>query len=381
MKKQRRERVGDGRTYWWRSAIALIAFTALIAASCGDSGGGTAASTTSDGRGAASTTVAGQKGDALAPQPLPKKTKIRIAWPVGVEAFGSVIVADALGEFEKENLEAQFIVAPPSEAIALLQTDRADVWVSSVNAALFNAVNSGIDLRWVAPTFYPNPQSLSGLWLNSKLYDANGKVNVAALKGKTIGLGSGGAGAVTTPLIDEWLRGLGLTMKDIKIDSSLNGAEILIGLENGALDGGWLSDPVWVNAQQSGIAKPVVTQAGQFGSYALSGYVMHGRSFEESNKATTQAFLRALARANRDHLQGDYHKDDAVVSAISKAAGTPKDKITSSLPLRFDSTLVIDPKVVDVLQASWLGIGGILQYQKAIPGTKLIDQSLLPSTP
>jgi ABC-type glycerol-3-phosphate transport system substrate-binding protein len=83
---------------------ALVAL-ALLAAACGGSDGGTA----SDGgtTPAPDTTTGGtaaRPSDPLAPQPLPEPTPVRVVLSTKIEPYLAPLLAQELGEFEKENL-------------------------------------------------------------------------------------------------------------------------------------------------------------------------------------------------------------------------------------------------------------------------------------
>ncbi len=353
-------------------AMSVCVLFAGVLVGCGSSSGSSQAAVDS---GAPSSVAAtGASSDPLAPQPLPKQTTVTVAWPVAVEAFGSVIVGQALGEFQKENIKVKFVTTPASSAVALLETGRADVYVNAFNAAILNDLHKGGKLRWEAPNFFESKDSQSGLWLVSSMFNADGSVNASKLKGATLALGSPGASNAIAGPINDWLGKYGLNIHDIKI-STLSAGDILIGMQSGAVQGGWLSDPIWIAARDEHVGKAALTQPTDlaFGGYFVSGSLLTDK------KDIGKAFFRALARTNRDYLQGDYHNNKQVIDALAKATGVSADNIRKAPSLNFPTDLsAFDPNSVVSFQKAWLTAGNILDFNTPIPTSQIVDASLLP---
>src|SRR5690606_12292607 len=106
-----------------------------------------------------------------------------------------------------------------------------------------------------------------------------------------------------------------LTLKDIDI-STLTGPDVLVALENGSIDGGFLADPTWADPDQRGYAKLVVP----FGTFSVNGYMMGKLRTEQPDVA--KAFIRAMVRTSRTYLQGDYHNDPEVRAKLLEIMGT-----------------------------------------------------------
>lgn len=351
----------------------MVVGLALVtgAAACG--GGGDSSSASSGPGSTVAAPSGGGSGDPLAPQPLPTKTKVVVGWSGAYEVWSSAIVAQGMGEFAKENLEVEMSTMTSANAIAGMETGRVDVLIGSIVAALFNAVDGGAKFRWVAPAFLPLPTTQEGLWLDKAYLDASGKPDPAKIKGSTLGLGSGGAGASIAPFVNEWLRGMGLTLDDVSFLNA-TGPDILVALEGGAISAGWLSDPYWVAARDAG--KSVLAVPFPPG-VSLSGYVLSGDML--SSKSTVgDAFTRALARTNRDYLQGDYHQKPDVVAVIAKALGLEPAKVAAGSGYVFPADLKFDHGIVTKLQETWLEAGDILQYPKPLRPDQFIDTRPVP---
>ncbi len=312
--------------------------------------------------------------DPLTPQPLPEMTKLTIGWPGAYEVWSSVIVADALGELAAENLEVEFTTIQASEAIVLLETGRMDAFVSSITAGFFNAVANDANVRWAAPAFVPKPDTSEGLWVRTEFLDADGNLDVDRFNGTTLGIGSGGPAASIAPFVGEWLESNGLSIQDFEF-GTFTGPDILLGLESGAVSAGWLSDPYWVEAANGDYA---ALQLPFPQNVALSGYILSGSLFDE-DRAVGEAFVRALARTNRDHLAGDYHQNEAVVAAIAEAVGVEPATIEAGAGYVFPADLAFDTTVVTKLQEAWLQVGDILEFDEPLPVDAMVDTSLLDS--
>lgn len=369
-------RTTPGRRRSHRHGVGLVAVTALLlglTVGCGSSGSSDGGG--GKGSGAKPTAPPAAGGDALAPQPLAEKTKITIGWPGPYEVWASAIVADGMGEFEKENLEVEFTKVDSSGAIALLEQGKIDVFVSSVTANVFNAIDADASLRWVAPAFLPNPDSKEGIWVSKKFLASDGSVDVKKFKGSALGMGSGGLGASNAAIVVPWLEKMGLEATDFDYQT-FTGPDILVGIENGSVSAGWLSDPYWVDANEKGLAS---FQAGFNADQSLSGYLVSGQLLGDKSDVG-RAFVRALARTNRDHLGEGYHDDTEVVGVLAKAIGVEPDMIAKATGYRFTADLDFDHSVVEQLQKIWLQVGDILDYDDALPVDAVIDTSLQPGS-
>jgi NitT/TauT family transport system substrate-binding protein len=357
-------------------ALGLVLALALVAAACGSDDGGTA-----DGADAttAPTTAAGSgsgagSDDPLAPQPLAEPTKVVVGWSGVYEVWSSAIVADGMGEFEAENLDVEFTTMTPTDSIAGMETGRLDVMVGSIGASLFNAIDGGAGFRWVAPAFLPSPDTKEGLWMADEYLDASGEPDPEALKGTTLGLGSGGPGASIAPIVSGWLEEIGLTLDDFEYLNA-TGPDILVALETGAISAGWLSDPYWIEADEGDSSTLVM---GFPPDASLSGYVL-SQELLGAEAEVGEAFVRALARANRDHLAGDYHADPAVVEVIADAVGVEPATIAAGSGYVFPADLGFDHDIVTVLQEAWISVGDILAFDTPLPPDRIIDTGPVPA--
>ena len=348
--------------------LALLLVTALIAAACGSSGNSNSSPSTAGG-GATTTAV---NGDPLAPRPLEESYTIKMTLPAQVEVFSQPQLADFFGELAKENLKLEVNTTPTSEALALLNSGRTDTHVTSPIAGFFNAVEQGLNVRWAAATNQFGPNSPTGLYLRPEMFNSDGTVDPENLKGAKIALGPSGWGDLAAGFFKEWLDDHGLSTDDIDIQQ-FNSVDAISQLENDALDGAVLADPLYQQAIDRNFGKLFLSfpEGSTFNGYFV------GPNLLEKNRAAGEAFFRAIARTTQQYLQGDYHANPEVAQAIADVIGAPIENVTSTDSLIFAPNLALDPKWADQVQQTWIDIGGVLAYNEPLPTDKWVDTSLI----
>lgn len=350
----------------YRTQVVLLSALLVVAAvSCGDDGSSASPSSTT-----APGATAATSDDPLAPAPLPTRTKVTIGTPGALEVFSTVYMAEALGEFEKENLDVEVVELRPNDAYLSMSQGNMEVYVAGVNAGFINVVQSGIDLRWIANTHSSSPKSEEGLWVRNELLDPSGDLRDDAPAKFTIAMGAGGLASASIVPISDWLTPQGRTLEDLEV-TNLSGNDIVVALDNGAIQSGYLPSPGYQVISASGCCT-LVTQQPPFtaATYAMSA------SFIEDDSEAAKAVIRALARTNRDYLQGDYHADDEVALAMSEVFAIPVDSLRQTEPLVFDPDLGLDVKAIDALQSLWIDVG-VLDLDQPVSIDRLTDHSIV----
>jgi NitT/TauT family transport system substrate-binding protein len=389
---------GGWRWRFARGAVAVLTVTALVAA-CGDdddddagSDATTATTAASDattattaatsetsaastattaGSGTATTTAGTAAGDDIAgtpvPKPLPEKTAVTVTMPVKIEGFAYLLLADALDEFEKENLEVEFVTVPGSEALVLLGSGEADITMGSPNAGFYNAIDAGLEVRWIAPNFSPNPDSIAGLWIDNDILGSDGVAQADEVRGMSVALGQLGLAAGSAQVVRDFLEPLGLTLADIEV-SNLQGADMVLALGNGGIDSGVVLDPFNQQVKAAGQA----TLVGTFPNYSTGGFI--AERFRTEQPEVIDAFMRAILRTTRTYLQGDYHADPEVLAALAESIGVEPSVLEANPPLVWDPELKIDPQASTALQELWIE-AGVIEYDTVKPDSEIVDQS------
>jgi NitT/TauT family transport system substrate-binding protein len=359
-----------------RGLLLVLLPLALLMAACGssDDGGSGAGTTTTSSASGTTQAAGGGSADPLAPQPLAEPVSVTLAMPgLKAESWAAAILADQMGEFEKENLDLEVVLLPFPDIIAGMLSDQVQVFAAGFNASIFNAMATGADLKFAAATGEPSPEGESGLYVRTELANPDGTVDPCALEGKNVSMGGTvGFGSVSVLWTNDFLAQCDLTLDDINL-VLVGGPDLVLGLETGSVDAGFLPDPFWKQVQEDGtavLAAPTLP-------VSLGGYLFN--SFLEDEPEAAEAVLRAMLRTVRDHLQGDYHADPAVMAVLAEQTGIPVDVMTATPSLVFPEDMKLTESAIVPLQEIWLGVGDMLTYTEPIPASEMFDESLVQS--
>lgn len=346
-----------------RSLAVLGGLTAamLLAAACGGDD-----DSTSDAAADPAPSPGGD-GTGLEPQPLDEETSVVITPAVAIEPFSPIFVADAMGEFEAENLDVTITPLAPSDGYVAVARGEAHLQVGGVNAAFLNAVNAGTELRWVANVHQTGPDSRDGLWVRNEFLNDEGEVDADTIRDMTIAIGAGGSTSTSALPVARWAEEQGVEFSELQLQP-LGGNDIAIALESGAIGAGYVLSPAWITIEESGcctLVTPLPALAGS--TYTMS------LDFIEDDPEVAAAIMRAIARTVDTYLQGDYHADDEVMGVMSEAFGVPAEGIRQTPPLIFDPELGLDLDVIEDLQDVWIE-NEVVEYDEPIPLDELVDR-------
>ncbi len=298
--------------------------------------------------------------DLLAPQPLSQPTKIVVSSALKLESYSPLFLGEYLGEFEKENLQLEFVTLPAPEAFLALGQGAVDVAAVGITGAFFNAVASGAEFRLVLPAAAGSRDD--GFWFSTEIV-ANG---FPADRKIVIATPSGPSSPTMVPL-SRYIKTLGLSVEMIEI-VKIPAGEGGFPLERGLIDGAYLYSPEHLNLLTSGLA---VRVAGFEAEQASTGYVFGSRLLSSSPELG-DAFARALLRTVRNYLQDDYKANPEVLAALAEALGLTLEELqlTGSyyFPTRVDSDLFTDA------QSIWLRYPDILNFKEILDGPVYIDE-------
>jgi len=307
-----------------------------------------------------------QSGKTDAPRPLAQREKVIVAFSGKIKQYGAVILAKSLGEFDKENLDVEFAIHKPMDSFLLLTTGQVDVVGTMTSAGYFNAVAAGAEMKVVAPVGFLAGQNgvwVSRAWLKGRPYTP------AMLKGQVIANVSG-PGTVTDFAIQTELLKAGLTMSDFKW-KQMAVADILLALENGAVNFGLLLDPFPLKADTSKVmfAFPYVRD--------VTGGYFFGPNLLTKKRAVGEAFVRALTRTVRNYLQ-DYGNNPRVVAELAKELQISEDQVrASATSVVFPADMLIRKDLAEIMQKIYLAQPGLLNYTTLLPDERVIDRAFL----
>jgi NitT/TauT family transport system substrate-binding protein len=297
--------------------------------------------------------------DPLAPHPLAQMTKVDLAVNAKIDAFTPAFVAQALGEFTKENLQVTISILPAASGLQLVASGGVDAFYASYTAGLFNAVAAGAQVAAVMPSYKGlGKGSKAGVWVKKSLV----KGAPGSLKGKkiasSVGISSRAFLGVQRYLATAKPK---LSFTDIEI-VTIPTDSLVAALQNGGVDGAIIQSPQYLPLLKDKRVKFLLpTSTPDVPEAAL----LFGPNLLKANRVVGTALVRALMRTSRDHLQGNYKADSKVGPALATGLGLDLSTVRQTPSLEFDPNMAMPtsfPEGVLAIQQMWVGAGGILQY-------------------
>jgi NitT/TauT family transport system substrate-binding protein len=279
--------------------------------------------------------------------------------------FAPVFVAVERGYLKNAGITATLTpIVAGQDAMALVAQSQLDVATAGLSAAFFNAVNRGLELKFVASTGYqPAKGHPTALMMRQDLYDA-GAHDAGALKGKTVGW-LGNAGATSGYYVALILRKYNLGIKDINA-VNIAAPDQQVALERKAVDAMFCAAPFTALFEDKKLATIIgnapagISGTGIFFAPSLLGDASFG-------KAVMAAFRQGAA----DVAGSGYYKPENL-AAMAKYTNQPVELIKSTDRYDFKPDLRIDQTTLFDMQTEFIN-QGILTYKTALPGAKLIQ--------
>lgn len=364
----------------------MLVVLALTAAACGgDSRPGASPTTRPDaGAGAPSMAEALAPGTP-APRPLATKATLTMSRSLitGL-AFSNVLLAQEMGEFAKENLEVRFVAENVVNSLLLVQQGQLEGSYLGFNAGVFNAMAAGADVRFVLPFGTAGPGDDSGLWARRAVLGADGRFDPCILgrgvrpNGTTVvSLGDPtGLGSPVTIALARFIESCpGQTLKGIKDRLSIStvvGANLLVALQQGAVDLALVLSPLTQTPGLADYAASVYPFSQQEPAADFAGWALG--SVRQRQPPVADAFVRAVLRTVRTHLQGNYLANPEIVNALARILDIPADVVARSRPAVFrpDQRLRAGPGLAE-LQRYWADVGGLLSYEPPLEAWRVVD--------
>jgi NitT/TauT family transport system substrate-binding protein len=299
----------------------------------------------------------------LQAQPLPSKTVLKVSSAGSFEFMTAVYLADALGEFEQENISIEYVTLVAQEAVPALALDQVDVSGIGITAPFLNAVADGADVRLVLPG--PSAPLGDGLWVRTDFLEEND------FDSMTIGTGQGRAWLGVVP-VDKYLRSQGANVETVEFQQLPLG-ELATALELGTVDAAWLNSPSHLAFEESGTAKKM---AGYSSSEVGSGFAFGPRLLYQEPQVG-QAFMRAMLRTITTHLESGYKANPIVVAALAEKLGISEQQLAASAELTFSNR--VETKLLTEGQELWIKFGEILSYNTPLSPNEYLDERFVDS--
>jgi NitT/TauT family transport system substrate-binding protein len=287
---------------------------------------------------------------------------------IAVMIFAPIYVGIERGYFAEEGLKLELTpLQGGSDSVVQLAAGNFDVAVGGAGAGLFNAANSGIEFKIVAPMHSEKPPLTTPLVISAKRKDE--LKTVADLKGKKVAINA--TGAATEYWLSEALKKNGMTFDDIQL-TSLAFRDVPAALESGSLDASMLGEPLVTTNVDQGI---VSILANDFINGFTATYLYMGAPFMQDNPEAAQGFMRAYLKACRD-LQGDYLKDDPEIATIvEKYTQVPADVVARAAAPQYNADGVVPMADLETLQEFFIARGE-LQYTEPLDLSGFVDVSV-----
>ena len=277
--------------------------------------------------------------------------------------FAPVFVAVEQGFLRDAGFDASLSpIVAGADSMSLVAQGQIDVAAAALSAAFYNAVNRGLEVKYVASTGYqPQQGRPSALLIRQDLYD--GGLRLAGLRGHKFGwIGNGGAASAY--YVARILRPAGLHLTDIEALNIPN-PEQQTALEHKAIDALFTSAPFSEEFDRQHLAKIVASPPA---GIAASG-IFFGPSLLH-DAASARAAMGALRKAAAD-IAGPGFYAPANVAAYVKYTKQTADAIKAAPRYDFKSDLRIDDETLADMQREFVA-DGILTYKPPLDEARLV---------
>jgi NitT/TauT family transport system substrate-binding protein len=289
---------------------------------------------------------------------------------IPVMNFAPVFVAYELGYFAEQGLDVELRqFAGGSEMIAQLATNDLNTGIGGAGPGLFNAFNTGLPVRIIAPGHSEGNPVATPLVVAKAKCESGEITSVADLKGKKVSINAPGA---TEYWIAQALAQGGLTIDDIELQT-LPFPDAVVALESGAIDAAILGEPTATLAEQQGIGVRLTTD---FDVQGIQPTVVYGNvDFITENPEAAAGLLTGYMKAVRVITERGF-SDPEILPIIAQYTGLPVELITASVSPQFTPDGTINVDGLNTLQQFFRTMGE-LEYDTDIDPNTMIDRTAL----
>jgi NitT/TauT family transport system substrate-binding protein len=232
------------------------------------------------------------------------------------------------GYFEKHGIAIEEVPAASGQEFAsALATEQIQVASGVPNAALFNALNRGIEIRLVADFAHvgdPQDRTVS-IMVRAPLLDAGAVKGPADLKGRTIAAGPL-PGQYPDLLWSKVLALAHLGLGDVSVQH-LAFADALAAMGTGKIDGAFIIEPLVTMAESKNIAR-ILLPAGAVDPGAELSIVLFSPEFAKDADAGTR-FLAGFLEGARDYYDAFFlgKNRDATIALLAQYLSVKDPKL------------------------------------------------------
>ena len=267
-------------------------------------------------------------------QDLPQTVTVQLVRSIAQAPYYIAVSKDY---FAKEGIKIQSgMVRSALDTVAPMASGQLDVGIGAATAGFFNAAHRGFDLRVVASMGVQGPLMATQPLVRKALWDAGTVRSAKDYRGRKVAINA--PGDITKYFLTLMAKKYNMSLNDMNV-TPLGFAEQLVAFKNGAIDAGFLPEPLASAAQIAGSAALDRPDAG-IGAGTITTFVFFSTRFMHERPAVALAFLRALIRGAHD-AQGPYLKDPAVAASMARQTGIKAEAIEHSVPYAIDPDLDI----------------------------------------
>lgn len=284
-------------------------------------------------------------------------------------------IAVAKGYFEKEGLKIESgDTRSALDTIAPLAQGQLDASIGAATAGFFNAAHQGFDLRIVAALGIQGPVMSTQPLIRKALWD-NGTIRSGKdFRGHKVAVNA--PGDITSYFLTLIARKYHMTLKDMDV-TPLGFAQQIVAFKNGAIDAGFLPEPLSTATQMAGTV--VLDKADDgIGEGTPTTFLFYGSKFMHDRPKVALAFLRALIRGARDAQGTEYLKNPEIAASIAKQTGLKPEAVEHSTPYYIDPNLDIGKYEKGLREQETVHReNGVLTYKDKLDFSKMIDTKLV----
>ncbi|MBX3579423.1 MAG: ABC transporter substrate-binding protein [Rhizobiaceae bacterium] len=239
-------------------------------------------------------------------------TTVRMTY-VNIVAMAPLYAAEEEGFFAKHGIKNELTVAPnPYNILPAQSQGEVDVNIVGTSAAYFNAHNQGLKIRVVSDRMQYRCSSDNILLARAAAYD-EGLNDTAGLKGRKVAIISRGSGT------EYWLSLIlakhGLTINDVQI-VTLSYPDVVNALKTGAIDAGFVTQPLAATAILDGTAKRLIAMHELLPGEQLGKLIMSQEFIERDGGKHAAAWLAGWIEGVR--FAQDPANKDRMIELVTK---------------------------------------------------------------
>ena len=277
--------------------------------------------------------------------------------------FAPLFVAAERGYLEAAGFDPTLQpITAGADSMSLVAQGQIDLAGAALSAAFYNAVNRGLEVKFVAATGYqPRSGRPSALLVREDLYAAG--TRIGDLKGKRIGW-IGNTGAASAYYVARILRPVGLRLTDIEAVNVAN-PDQEVALERRAVDAVFTSSPF----TELFVEKKLARIAGAPPAGIAASGIFFGPGLL-ANREAAEAVLNAFRKAAAD-IAGEGYYAAVNVAASAKYTRQAVELIRTAPRYDFKPDLRIDEGTLEDMQREFLA-DGILTYKMPLNEVRLV---------